>query len=70
MYNREFIAKLADEYGEDPEDIRKALWLSEHIRQTGIDETRFMRRTSAKLRTEGPSKAKENVSSELKKRFE
>jgi hypothetical protein len=70
MYERDFIQELSDELGEDPDTIKKALWLQEHIRKEGIEETRFMRRSATKMRSESRSVTKKKITTELKKRFE
>jgi len=69
MYNPDFIREVADDLGEDPEDVFKAFWLQEHIKENGIDGVHYMKRSSAKMRQRAHITTKSRIISELKSRF-
>lgn len=69
-YSDDFILRLSDELGEDPETIIKTLWLQNKIRRDGIDATRFMAKSSKKMEAQADTVTKQKITKELKKRFE
>lgn len=61
------IDDLVDQYGED--NVTKAFWLQEKIKEDGLDGIHFMAKAEAKAKQVAPMITHQAIRSELKKRF-
>lgn len=61
------IEDLNEQYGSD--NVTKAFWLQDRLREKGIDGIHFMREAEVKAQQVGPMITHQAIRSELSKRF-
>lgn len=61
------IDELNDKYGSD--NVTKAFWLQERIKERGLDGIHFMEEAEVKAKQVGPMITHQAIRSELSKRF-
>lgn len=63
----EDIQTLVDKWGEA--DVEKAMWLSRHIKEHGLDGIGFMERGRNHIRSDGDFTARKKIKAQMKGRY-